>query len=475
MESPSRQLPPIPPEPPDSATLCNVTLPTASGEDGTWSNTYSKHSVTFLDEKQNGGSGMRRFSAIALILALTSSASMACTRTTALAQTVRVPQDSPTIQTAVNKVGAGGVVLVSPGTYRESILIDRDKVTVRGVDRNAVIIDGEYTRQNGFTVAADGVSIENLTIRGFNGNGIFFNGAYSPDGVDPTKNYGQGNDVLKGYRASYVTTYNNGLYGIYAFAARGGQIDHSYASGHPDSGFYVGQCKPCNAVLTDLIAERNAIGYFGTNASGGVYVINSVFRGNRIGITPNSQKMERLAPQSETVVAGNLIVDNDDPLTPAHPQGAFGEGIVVGGGTKNLVTKNRVSGNPAAGILIIDLDGYRPENNRVDGNILTSNGVDLYYSATDGKTLGNCFVGNTFASSSPTNIDESMGCASTPVSVSAQAFRPISAPKGISYKAVPPPAPQPNMPDAATAPATPPLTDVAPKVDLSSIVVPSAA
>ena len=26
--------------------------------------------------------------------------------------------------------------------------------------------------------------------------------------------------VLDGYRASYVTSYNNGLYGIYAFAAR---------------------------------------------------------------------------------------------------------------------------------------------------------------------------------------------------------------------------------------------------------------
>ena len=43
---------------------------------------------------------------------------------------------------------------------------------------------------------------------------------------------------------------------------------------------------------------------------------DSVFRHNRLGIAPNSQKAENLAPQAETVVAGNLVSDNADPAAP---------------------------------------------------------------------------------------------------------------------------------------------------------------
>ena len=149
------------------------------------------------------------------------------------------------------------------------------------VDRNAVVVDGRFAFENGFTVKADGVAVENLTVRNFNANGVLFSGL-----IQESQGGGQ---PLVGYRASYVTAYDNGLYGLYAFAARDGVFEHSYASGHPDSGFYIGQCKPCNAVVRDVIGERNAIGYEGTNSSTDVFVVSSTFSHNRIGITTGSQ------------------------------------------------------------------------------------------------------------------------------------------------------------------------------------------
>jgi nitrous oxidase accessory protein NosD len=386
---------------------------------------------------------------------------------------IRVPQDRPTIQAAVEAAQKGDLVLVAPGTYHEAVVVQKVGITLRGMDRNTVILDGENKKQNGIIVAADGVVVENLTVHGYNGSGVYVYGGYSPDGVDPTKTFGVGNDVIKGYRVSYVTTYNNGLYGIYAFGSRGGQIDHSYASGHPDSGIYVGQCKPCNAVVTDVLAEGNAIGYEGTNASGGVYIVNSTFRGNRIGMTPNSQKMEKLTPQTETFIAGNVVTDNSNPTSPEQAKGGFGEGIIIGGGTKNVVVRNRVSGNKVAGILVNSFGDFPPENNRVEGNLLSDNGVDLHYDIpTSGTAAGNCFTANTFTTSMPASIESAMACPGGTAAVTGNPLRLPNPPPNIPYKTLPAPGPQPSMPDAATASAAA-MPETMPKIDLATIKVPA--
>jgi len=41
------------------------------------------------------------------------------------------------------------------------------------------------------------------------------------------------------------------------------------------SGFYIGRCDPCHALVTDVLAERNAVGFSGTNASGDLAIVNS--------------------------------------------------------------------------------------------------------------------------------------------------------------------------------------------------------
>jgi parallel beta-helix repeat protein len=282
--------------------------------------------------------------------------------------------------------------------------------------------------------------------------------------------------VLQGYRASYVTVANNGLYGLYAFYAAGGQFDHVYGSGHPDGGIYIGQCKPCNALVVDAVMERNGLGYSGTNASGGLFLINSVYRKNRIGMSPNSQLMERLSPQGDVVIAGNLVEDNDDPETPPAASGAFGFGIAVGGGERNTILRNRIRDNNNVGIAITTLDDFTPSGNRVEGNVVEGNGVDLaFYSGMSAPlaSADNCFVGNTFSSSFPAQIESALGCggpAST-VDSSGQSFT-AAGPPPFDYRNIPLPPPQPNMPDARTAPAAPAVAK-APVVDLQTITVPS--
>ncbi len=390
-----------------------------------------------------------------------------CSNSPRQATVIHVPADVPTIQRAVDTARRGDLVLIAPGTYHESVVVAQPGIVIRGVDRSTTILDGQDKLPDGFAVTSDQVVIENLTVHSYTNNGVLISGGYAAaqKGLDQPK-------IVEGYRISYVTAYNNGLYGLYGFMARYGVMDHDYVSGHPDSGIYIGQCSPCDAVVTDSIGEFNSVGYEGTNAGGNLFVVNSVFRHNRVGITPNSQRYERLAPQRDTVIAGNAVIDNAEAGAPEQGKGAFGIGIAIGGGGKDLITHNLVAGHVAYGIGITDLDSFSPENNRIEANTLDGNSVDLAYFLTDPAVVpaGNCFVGNVFTSSVPKAIEQVFGCKGSPTgSPSSQPRFPV-APKGPDYRTVSAPGVQPNMPDV-NSPAVA-AAKVAPVVDVTKISTP---
>src|SRR5207244_4380503 len=146
-----------------------------------------------------------------------------------------------------------------------------------------------------------------------------------------------------------------GDYGVYAFDSVFGRFDHSYASGHPDSGFYIGQCYPCYAVIDHVVSENNALGYSGTNAGGDLRIVNSVWRRNMSGIVPNTLDTERLPPQRSVYIAGNLVYDNNNLSAPAkkaqYP--AIGTGILLAGGIGNVVEHNVVDDHQNYGIAVL--------------------------------------------------------------------------------------------------------------------------
>src|SRR5205085_10303421 len=73
------------------------------------------------------------------------------------------------IQAAVDAARAGDWILIDRGVYPESVRITTDRLHLRGLDRNGVILDGRHRRNvDGIQVfQADGVWIENLTVRNF--------------------------------------------------------------------------------------------------------------------------------------------------------------------------------------------------------------------------------------------------------------------------------------------------------------------
>ncbi|MGF1430385.1 right-handed parallel beta-helix repeat-containing protein [Kitasatospora sp. LaBMicrA B282] len=362
---------------------------------------------------------------------------------------IRVPQDVPSIQKAVDRARPDDEVLVSPGVYRESVRITRPRVVLRGTDRNTVVVDGEFKRGDGIVVTGAGSVVENLTVRNNLFNGVLFTGVTDPkfQGQGGSSGEYQALDTTKfpalpGFRASYVTAYDNGLYGIYAFDARDGLIERSYASGHADSGIYVGQCDPCNTLVRGNLTEHNAVGAEFTNSSAGLQVVGNRFAANRVGVTLGSDTLEALAPQHGAVFAGNVVAANADPGTPEQADGAFGIGIGIGGGVADVVTDNLVTGNPTAGIEIATANGFAPLDNRPTGNAVTGNGVDLAFTG-DPKAgaTGNCLAGNRAGTSLPADALS----AACPLAAGGQ-LPQAPAPPGVSFHDVPAPGPQPEEP-----------------------------
>lgn len=336
---------------------------------------------------------MRGFTRAWVLIALLGSATM---RSAAAAEDViRVPQDQSDVQAAIDVARPGDVILLDRGTYPGEILVPGEvhDITIRGVDRNAVVFDGEDVRKNAIYVEGDGVALENMTAHNFQGNGFYWEG-------------------VRRFAGRYLTVYNVGLYGIYAIQSRGGLFEHSFVSGAADAAFYIGECSPCDTVLTDLTARLSAVGYSGTNASGNVVVQNSRWELNGAGILPNSYDVGIAPPpQRGARFIRNIVVGSGTVDVPVNtPLGGFrGIGIGIAGGSENVIESNTIEESARYGIAVfstVDAEEniWTPEENRVASNQVRGSGdADLALAA--GSGTANCFDKNRYDTALPTTLD----------------------------------------------------------------------
>jgi nitrous oxidase accessory protein NosD len=391
---------------------------------------------------------------------------------------LRVPADFPTISDAVDDATPGDLILVAAGTYKESVIVDVEDVTVRGESRNGTIIDGEGIRPYGVVGIADGTRVENLTAHSHLYYGVLITGVHTKDGPEARGATGYAPfdpeefPPLQRFSVDHVTAYNNGLYGIYAFNSQQGSITDSYASGSADSGIYVGQCQNCGTLVSGNVAERNAIGFENANASDSVVLTANRFSSNRVGMTVISNYQEAFTPQHGNLIAGNVITDNNSDSSPSHAEGAFGVGIGIEGGEDNVFTSNLVTGHTVAGLVLSNTEDLPATGNRIQGSSFSANAVDVANTSSErSPATGNCAADTPLQSMTPPELDLAQ-CGGT-IAQAAGSLPSVDVPAGVSFLKIAAPPKQPDM-DGPLDEIPDPLSAVLELPDVSGVGVPPA-
>ena len=327
----------------------------------------------------------------------------------------RVVRAGESIQDAVTAAEAGDVIHIEPGLYVESITVNTPGIKLIGMRDRAgagVVIENPGGARNGIFVGdgADGFALANVTVRGFDRNGVFL-------------------VRVDGFLLSRVHTEDNGTYGLFPVRSSNGVIEFSSAFGHADAGIYVGLSSDVS--VRRSVAIANVIGIEIENSTN-IQVVANEATDNVAGVLVVLLPGFDVNTSSDVLVAGNRVRDNnrenfaDEGFAAAVPPGS---GILVVGSDRTIVEGNTVTGNDFVGIgvgstlllgALADLppeafddiepnpDGVRVSDNAVTGNgaappplPIPLPGVDLFWdlSGTD-----NCWSGNVFDSSFPPEL-----------------------------------------------------------------------
>ena len=369
-----------------------------------------------------------------------------------------VVRPGQSIQSAIDRAQPGTRIYILAGTYKEvGNQINGLNVTKSGISlvgqktaKRGVVLENAGNQRNGIVVVPPdrtdclachvdlgppfplyddvepgmphtdpvvyGFEARNITIRGFENNGLF-------------------TERVKGFNIVNVHSVDNPNYGIFPTLSSDGIITHSTATGSDDSGIWVETSE--NVRVTHNVVSGNVNGFEVSNSDDIVIAYNEAY-GNTVGIAslllPDIFDVRPGAKRF--VFSNNYIHDNNRPNTAR--EGSIlatvpaGIGILHLGVDESLIIGNRIENNDFFGIVIADycvvVDGTpfacgvdpttTPEFiadqaalfNRVIGNVVVNNGTNpedhpFIATAADmslvtGETgLSNCYQDNVYDTS----------------------------------------------------------------------------
>lgn len=282
-----------------------------------------------------------------------------------------VVKDGESIQDAVVAASPGAVIKVMPGTYKETVYIDKDNITLSGVIEQGKypVLEGEGLRNDAVLYSGNGVTVENLFITHYKGNGIM----------------GQaGNNFI--IRNNIIV--DTGVYGIFPQLGKNGIVSHNIVSGIEDAAIYVGMSDNVDVVFNQVFESVAGIEIENSRHA----LVESNFVYNNTGgilafITPGLP----IKSCGDVLIRNNFIVDNNHEnfaipgsLVSNIPQGT---GVLVMACDDVVLEGNIITGNDSVGITFTDFSlagnaandpdsDPNPNRPKILNNIMRNNGND---------------------------------------------------------------------------------------------------
>jgi hypothetical protein len=184
------------------------------------------------------------------------------------------------IQAAVDRADPGDTVLIRPGHYRQSVLVAKNNLRIRGsgtgpdgtVITPAATPRGPCGTQGSAICVFDpnqqrtivGTQVDSLEVRNFPQDGVI--------GI-----------ATRGLIVRNVKALNNDRYGITKFASTGGQFINNVATGSADAGIYLGDSPHADTFIAGNDVWNNGFGILVRNAQDASIRFNDAHN-NCIGI-----------------------------------------------------------------------------------------------------------------------------------------------------------------------------------------------
>ena len=252
--------------------------------------------------------------------------------------TVHEVRDGESIQAAVAAANEGDVIKVYPGTYSETVYIDKDDIIVSGVVVGGTwpVMEGGKSLNDAILYSGNDITVENLQIQHYKGNAIM----------------GQaGNNFLIRHNRIIDT----GVYGIFPEFGTNGLVTHNVLSGIEDAAIYVGMCDNIHVTNNEVFDNVAGIEIENTRHS---IVENNYVHNNTGGILVFITPGLPIKTTFDTIVRNNFVVDNNTPNfgIPGSTVSGIpaGTGILNMAGDETTIEGNVITGNKTIGILITD-------------------------------------------------------------------------------------------------------------------------
>ena len=284
---------------------------------------------------------------------------------------VVVVNDGESIQAAVQLAEAGTTIQVMPGTYNETVYIDKDGIRLIGViDKgNRAVLDGEGKLNDAILYSGNNVVVENFTITRYKGNGIMSQAG---------NNWEIRNNII----------IDTGVYGIFPQLGQNGVIEYNVVSGIEDAAIYVGMSDNVHVAYNDVFDSVAGIEI--ENSRHAIVEANRVHNntgGILVFITPGLP----IKTTYDVIIRNNFIVANNHPNFGAPGSTVAGipagTGVLVMAADDVVIEGNIIRDNKNIGILITDhahADNITvdpesdPNSDRIKilNNVMTNNGTD---------------------------------------------------------------------------------------------------
>ena len=246
------------------------------------------------------------------------------------------PGDS--IQAAVEVAVPGDTIQVMPGTYSETVYIDKDDIHLLGVivEGERATLDGLKTLNDAILYSGNNIIIENFKIIDYKGNGIMSQAG---------NNFEIRNNVI----------IDTGIYGIFPQLGKNGLIEHNVVSGIADAAIYVGMSDNIHVAYNEVF---DSVAGIEIENSRHAIVEHNHTHNNTGGILAFITPGLPVKDTYDVIIRNNFILDNNTPNFGAPGSTVAGipagTGILIMAADEVIVEGNIISNHKTAGILITD-------------------------------------------------------------------------------------------------------------------------